>query len=112
VPKGNGVNDFNEFVNRICKELPVGFDIEIRLENGYGGVVMNCPEYAAFEICDDFIGDTLYDQLINALGYAKEEFENNAPDIETVSVQSQDNESDGNKLIGNAYPQLHDEGCQ
>lgn len=35
---------FDEVINKICEELPEGYQITIDIENGYGGVRLLVPD--------------------------------------------------------------------
>jgi hypothetical protein len=66
--------EFNDLVNKVCKELPPDYDIEISLENGYGGVTLNTHRTDSSRSgVSEFIGDTLEEQLLNALAFAIED---------------------------------------
>jgi len=56
-------------VNRICGELPNGYEISLKLENGYGGVVLTDCHGNDVEL-PETAGKTIMDQLLDALNVA------------------------------------------
>jgi hypothetical protein len=61
-------DSFETAMNIACRDLPPGWDIEIRLEKGSGGVVLL---YCGEEVPDCPTGDeSILDQLNAALAYA------------------------------------------
>ncbi len=62
----------NELANKVCLELPEGWELSIAMENGCGMVVLHDDQGERHEdFCDPTEG--IETQVLQALGYAKSE---------------------------------------
>jgi hypothetical protein len=59
---------FEAVMNKACRELPTGWEIEIRLEQGFGGVVLTSPSGDEHDFSDS--DDSMIDQLNMAVAQA------------------------------------------
>jgi hypothetical protein len=68
---------FHEIANKLCGELPIGYEVNVEFENGSASVVWYCDlgQYHSVDSPDD----TIEDQIMIALKEANEHFRKSNP---------------------------------
>ena len=61
-----------EVSERVCKELPEGYEIKINLEKGAGGVVLETPTETIYIDCPEGLEEGVIEALEMALSEDKE----------------------------------------